>query len=137
MAKVGAIVGIIGAALLIVAGILTLSTLAAANVILENYGYEWSDFGINPTMWYVSLLVTLALGAIGLVGAILSFKDIKAGNILMIAAGTVATIGLFIPISTGTYSIYSFVIPLTTSLFYADPIILMVGGILGLAIKSD
>ncbi|MFX0033352.1 MAG: hypothetical protein ACFE8E_06045 [Candidatus Hodarchaeota archaeon] len=112
----GPIVGIIGSSLLIVAALFGLITIGLG------------------MLFVIRIMTTLILGILGLIGAILGFAGKRVpGAVLMLLAGIVAVIGMFIPI--GLYLGY---IPVTLvyTFFFVDPFILLVGGILGLALKD-
>ncbi|TES98306.1 MAG: hypothetical protein E3J90_06020 [Promethearchaeota archaeon] len=74
---------------------------------------------------------------LGLVGAILAFTGKKMGVYLMLIAGGIATVGMFIPIGTYTITIIPMAVNMNSHMFFVDPILLLVGGILGLALKDE
>ena len=110
----GPIVGIIGSTLLIVAAL---------------FGLISIGLGI---LFVIRIMTTLILGILGLIGAILGFTGKRVpGAVLMLLAGIVAVVGMFIPIG-----IYYLPITLVYTFFFVDPFLVLIGGILGLALKD-
>jgi len=111
----GPIVGIIGSTLLIVAALFGLITI-----------------GLD-ILFVIRIMTTLILGILGLIGAILGFAGKRVpGAVLMLLAGIVAVVGTFIPIG-----FYGFLpITLVYTFFFVDPFLVLIGGILGLALKD-
>ena len=96
----------------------------------------WADIGFNPVLLYLQMILTIVLGLLGLIGAILAFVGKKIGVYLMLIFGIVATVGMFVPI--GNISIIiPFPVTLSASLFIVDPILLLLGGIFGLILKQE
>ena len=135
-ALVGPILGVIGATLLTIAGFIGFGAMATLQVLLSTYGLTWADIGLDPSLLTVNAILTLIWGLVGLIGAILGLVGKKIGVYLMLIFGLVATVGLFVPIGT-----ISLIIPipitLNSSLFIVDPILLFIGGLLGLLLKEE
>ena len=125
MAKVGAILGLIGSVILLITGLFWIS--------MSRLIYSPSIPFIIP---YISGGVTIAISAIGITGTVLAFRDINiAGYILLLVAGILGIIGTFIPIyiyDTGWGYLEFFF--LSNTLLYGDLILMLVGGILGFAL---
>ena len=134
---VSPILGIIGATLLTIAGFIGFGLMATLQALLTGSGLTWADVGLDPSLLTVSAIVTLVWGLLGLVGAILAFTGKKMGVYLMLIAGGIATVGMFIPIGTYTITIIPMVVNMNSHMFFVDPILLLVGGILGLALKDE
>ena len=134
---VSPILGIIGATLLTIAGFIGFGLMATLQAILTGYGFTWADVGLDPSLLTVSAILTLVWGLLGLVGAILAFTGKKMGVYLMLIAGGIATVGMFIPIGTYTITIIPMAVNMNSHMFFVDPILLLVGGILGLALKDE
>lgn len=77
---------------------------------------------------YLIFVLPIILGVLGITSAVLVIIDKKFGNYIVIIVGLVAVIGLFIPILI--------IYPLVMSLFYIDPFLILIGGIIGLVIKE-
>ena len=134
---VSPILGVIGATLLTIAGFIGFGLMATIQAILTTSGLTWADVGLDPSLLTVSAILTLVWGLLGLVGAILAFTGKKMGVYLMLIAGGIATVGMFIPIGTYTITIIPIAVNMNSSMFFVDPILLLLGGILGLALKDE
>ncbi|MFW9877730.1 MAG: hypothetical protein ACFFG0_31975 [Candidatus Thorarchaeota archaeon] len=113
---IGPIVAIVGSVMLLSGGILGLY-IPEIQVILAFF----------PEL-YLTFVLPIILGIVGIAGAILVIVDRKFGNIIVILAGLIAIIGMFIPILV--------VYPLVMSLFYIDPFLILIGGIIGIVIRE-
>ena len=113
---VGPIVAIIGSVMLLLGGIWGVC-IPEMQVLMEIY----------PIL-YLTFVLPIILGAVGIVGAILVIINRKFGNYAVIIVGLIAVVGLFIPILI--------VFPLVMSLFYIDPFLILIGGILGVVIRE-
>jgi len=134
---VSPILGVIGATLLTIAGFIGFGLMATIQALLTASGLTWADVGLDPTLLTVSAILTVVWGLLGLVGAILAFTGKKMGVYLMLIAGGIATVGMFIPIGTYTITIIPMAVNMNSHMFFVDPILLLVGGILGLALKDE
>ena len=135
-AKVGPILGIVGAALLLIAGIVSFGAQALMELVLASAGLTWVDVGFDPILFTVRSALTLVFALVGLIGAIMALVGKKIGVYLMLIFGLVATVGMFIPIGSFTITSISFPVTMNASLFFIDPILLLLGGILGLFLKE-
>ena len=86
--------------------------------------------------------VTTICGVLGVVGGILLLVDKTAGGVLAIVGGTVVLVGIFITIDSGSYISGIYIIYWTATvathlMFYIDPALMLVGGIVGLAVGSE
>lgn len=135
-ALVGPILGLVGALLLAIAGFMAFGLIAQLEGTLALLGMTWADVGFDPMLLYLHIILTAVWGLLGLVGAIMALVGKKIGVYLMLIFGLVATVGMFLPIGT-----ISFIIPIpitmNASLFIVDPILLLLGGILGLVLKEE
>lgn len=129
MAKAGPIVGLVGGTILLV-----------TNLFQIQYIFTSLMYGYMPyqTLFPIIIrtIVSVGLGALGIMGAVFSLKSVRLGNILMIVAGAVAMAGSFIPIffyDTG-YDGIGFIF-LTATAMYIDCIALLIGGILGMTLE--
>lgn len=136
-ALVGPILGLIGGTLLMIGGLLVLGVMGTLEATLALSGLTWVDIGLDPTLFYVNFTMTLLFGIVGLIGAILAMVGKKIGVYLMLVMGIIAVVGLFIPIGSYTLIFLLVNITLNSSLFFVDPFLLLVGGILGLALKAE
>ena len=134
---VSPILGVIGATLLTIAGFIGFGLMATVQALLTASGLTWADVGLDPSLLTVSAILTVVWGLLGLVGAILAFTGKKMGVYLMLIAGGIATVGMFIPIGTYTISFVTIAVNMNSHMFFVDPILLLLGGILGLALKDE
>ena len=123
--KAGAILGLIGSTLLLIAGLAVLA--------MSRTAYH-PDPNFPLILPYITSLTTIALSACGLAGTILAFRDVNWGNILILCAGMVGIIGSFLPIYIYENSGYYYFQYLVSTLLYADLVLMIVGGILGLSL---
>jgi len=110
-------------------------TLIAAGIVLL---VAWVMFAItidNPTifpLWF--FISTIAVGVLGLIGGILLIKDITAGGILTVIAGTLSTIQLiiwFFPVMNEP------IVVLFMPIFFTPAIMMLIGGIVGLSVRKE
>ena len=135
-ALVGPILGVIGATLLTIAGFIGFGAIATLQVLLSTYGLTWADIGLDPSLLTVNAILTLIWGLVGLIGAILAFTGKRIGVYLMLISGLIATVGMFIPLGTYILIIVPIAVNMNSSMFFVDPILILLGGILGLALKE-
>ncbi len=135
-ALAGPLLGIIGAALLLMAGIVGFGTQAIRENLLIVAGLSWEDIGFDPMLFTVSAVLTLVWSLLGLIGAILSLMGKKIGGFLMLICGSIATIGMFIPIGTYTILSVEYTVFLNSHFLFVDPILLLLGGVLGLVFRE-
>lgn len=134
--KVGPILGIVGAAILLIAGFMAFGTQALIEAQLGLLGLTWGDIGFDPSLFMIRGLLTVVFSLLALVGAILALKDMKIGAILLLLFGAICLIGSFIPIGSLTISFIAIPVTMIYPFFYVESILMVVGGILSLALKD-
>jgi len=113
MVKVGAILGIIGSILFLIVGLYT--------ILISRLLYT----GIT----------NIILGSLGILGVVLAFRDIKiAGYILLLLAGVAGFIGSFIPLYVWDDHGYLRFYYLCGTALNVDLILMIIGGIFGIAL---
>ena len=113
MAKVGAILGIIGSIFFMIVGLYT--------ILMSRLLYT----GIT----------NIILGSLGILGVVLAFRDIKiAGYILLLLAGVAGIIGSFIPLYVWDDHGYLRFYYLCATALNVDLILMIIGGIFGIAL---
>lgn len=122
--KAGGVLAIIGGGMVILAGFLAFLLILQSELFLITGG------------------VTTVCGVLGLIGGILLLKDKTAGGVLALIAGVIILIGSFFILDSGSYwsgiwEIFWFAKVATYLVFFADPVLLIVGGIVGLAVGSE
>lgn len=129
MGKAGPILGLTGATLMLVAVVIQIQW-NITNLIMISPIYR----PLIPTI--ISILVTITWIALGISGAYLGLRDKKVGNILLIFAGAGSLVGGLTPISIYTIdSFYIGYIFLNATLMSIDPILMLIGGILAMALR--
>jgi len=137
--KIGGILSIVGGSLLIFALIWFQVTQNNVIQMLQLIAQGGSIHGNQPIITILGIILTLTFGLLGILGGILSLKGKMAGNIIAIIVGLIATLGMFVIFGPTVISLppnYYFWPQLVYKIFYGEPIILLVGGILGLAIRE-
>ena len=114
--KIGSILGLIGRTIMLVWGLLSIQ------------GYIVTFESLIPAIIIIG--GTIVWAALGISGAVLGFRDKKSGNILILIAGVGSLDGNLIPILRTGYSW----LPLNTSFMGIDAILILIGGILGIAL---
>lgn len=99
----------------------------------------WIIAWATPGYDYNGFIITLIVGAVGLVGGILLITDKTAGGILVVIAATGAVVAIIIWVLPVLFAIPMPppVYALITVLWFIPPIMLIVGGIVGLTTGSD
>ncbi len=117
--------------------------------ILALVGGGLTTYAVFYVLGYTSIIaeaiitfaVTLILVILVIVGGILLFLDKKIGGILAIIAGTVIIVGLFIwivpPNLTLTVNLGAIFVEMLGFNLYIDSILIIAGGIVGLAAGSE
>ena len=107
------------------------------------YGVQMNMYFGNwpPYSWklFLSIILTLVWGTGIIVGVVLSAKNFRVGDYLILSFGIVAFIGTFIPLEVyGFPPLFFNIIPLSGTFFYIDVLLVVTGGILAIAIgKRD
>ena len=134
--KLGPILGILGSVLLLIAGFRGFALQSELEKTLTGLGLTWAAIGFNPWILMTRTLLTLLLGVMGVLGTILVFNNKKSGAYLLLIAGCIAVLGMFIPIGSINYLLTSIPVSLSYSLWFVEPFLMLIGGILTLALKA-
>ena len=139
MAAVGKIIGgvlaIVGGAIMCIAGFMTLITIPSIEANLQIAGITWAEAGIEPFIFYLRSILTFTWAGCGIIGGIIIFFGKKIGAIIALLGGILGIAGNFIIV--GTLTIYTpILIPISVSFILLDPILITLGGFLGLIIKK-
>jgi len=136
MSKVGPILALIGGSIMVLLGIIALIIMMPAMRIISQYQIDLEQEGINIGLMYLNIILTFVWGLLAIIGAIINFKN-KKGAILVIISGAIAIVGTFLiivpakSVRLGNVIIYFNQITLNRSLL-VDPILILIGGIIGL-----
>lgn len=133
-AKVGPILGLVGSALLLIAGFIAFGVQALLEATM--FPLTWADIGMDPMILTVRAVLTVIFALVALIGAILGLLGKKIGVILMLIFGIITTVGMFVPIGTITIGFTTIPVSMNYNMFFIDPILILLGGILGLALKE-
>lgn len=115
-------------------------------IILMAYTLYYVQMSMYFGMWppnnwknFLSVILTLVWGSCIIVGVVLSAKDKRVGDYLILSFGTVALICTFIPLEILYFPPLFFnIIPLSMTFFYVDVLLVLLGGILAITIgKRD
>lgn len=131
----GGLLAIVGGAIMLIAGFMTLITIPSIEVNLDIAGLTWADVGIEPFIFYLRSILTFLWALLGIIGGIILIVGKNIGGFLALIGGILGIAGNFIIV--GTLTIYeSIPIPLSTSFLLIDPILIALGGLLGLIMKK-
>ena len=134
--KIGPILGVISSVLLLIAGFRGFALQSEIEDALTAAGLTWAAIGFNPWILMTRTILTMLFAAIGLFGTILVFNSKKLGAYLLLIVGCFAVLGMFIPIGTINFLSTSIPVSLSYSLWFVEPFLMLIGGILTLALKA-
>jgi len=137
--KAGSIIAIIGSILLIIGGFSGFGMLSYLNSIITGAGETWTSLGVDPSLLYVRMGITLFLGIGGIIASILSFRYRLVGGVICIILGMITIIGWFIPIGFIDLSSISAGIATVTmngAGLVIDPFLIIIGGILCIVMRT-
>lgn len=120
--KAGRILAEVGAIILMAYALLGIQV----NMYIGNWPpYDWKQL--------LSIILTLVWGACIISGVVLSARDLRVGDYLILSFGTVAIICTFIPLEVYRFPpLFLNIIPLSMTFFYVDLILVIIGGILAI-----
>jgi len=128
-----AALGILGGIMMLIGGGLIFGTMATINSLLNEYGLTWGDIGVDPNALSASAGLTLLWGFFALIGGAAAYykESASAGTLILMLAGFIAVIGMFVPVDTVEVGYYSLPLTLSSSLIYIDPFLVLIGGFVG------
>lgn len=82
----------------------------------------------------LTYILTFLWGLLALIGLFVGIKAKRIGSFICLIAGVLSTFGMYIPIGTlyGFWPVY-----LSSSVFYFEPYLMLIGGIIGVISKDD
>jgi hypothetical protein len=108
--------------------------------ILSGLGTTFEAEGVNISIAYLSITLSIIIAVVAILGSLLSFKSIKfkeihIGPILIVGVAIFSWIGIFIPVieTSFTVSIYTFYVDIDlveTLIGIGEPILLSISGAL-------
>ncbi|MHA1193065.1 MAG: hypothetical protein ACTSP9_12310 [Promethearchaeota archaeon] len=128
---IGGAIAIIGGAIMLIAGYMTLITIPSIEANLDILGLTWADAGIEPFIFYLRSILTFLWAFLGIIGGIIILVGKKIGGVLALLGGILGIAGNFIIVGTLTLTT-STPIPMSTSFLLLDPILITLGGLLGI-----
>jgi len=133
---IGPNLAIIGGIVMVYASYLVFTSIASIEANLAIAALTWEDTGFSRELMYVRFMCTLLWGLMGIIGAIFAFIGKKYGSEIALLGGILGIAGMLIPL--GTITINTLVIPvsLSASFMFFDPIIIIVGSLIGLLLKE-
>ena len=125
--KLGAIFGLIGSVILLIVGL--------GSFTMSSYMIAYGSVPIFIP--YITSIVTSAISALGMYGAVIVFRDDFTGYTFLVLAGIIGIISTFIPIYVYIDEWdYAYTYYLSRSGGYIDLVFMLVGGILGFALAE-
>jgi len=136
MSKVGPILGIVGSAILLIAGFIGFGVQGLIEIQLNLLGVTWADLGFDPSLLTIRVIITIIVAILGLVGGIVAVTGKKAGAYILLLAGIVAVVGSFLPIGSIEFlGLVTVPVTMIYPFFYVESFLMLVGGILAIALK--
>lgn len=135
----GALVGFVGAGLLLVASLGILIKLGQLQQELTLNGLTFGDFGLSKGLIYAMDILTIPIAVMIIIAGIFTIMEKKMMSYLLFGLAVFVFVGNLIPIYEGIYDYMSYFLTIEinlvqTLLNFGDGIILLAGG--GLALAS-
>jgi len=132
---VGPILALIGGFIMFAASFFVFQSIAVTEVSLAYMGYSWADVGFSIELMYLRFMCTLLWGVLGVIGGIVAISGKKIGSIIALLGGILGIVGMFVPLGYITIST-PVPVSLSASFLFLDPILMILGGTLGLILKK-
>jgi hypothetical protein len=131
MVKSGYILGLIGGTIMLVFGLEDIQL----NMSIIILGGLTSPIPLYARV--LNLVVPIVWGVLGITGAVIGLRGTQMGDYLMLIAGIGGLAGTFIPIAMYEM-VPSYMVPvfLNGSFIYIDVILMILGGILSIALRT-
>ncbi|MHA1376531.1 MAG: hypothetical protein ACTSR7_19810 [Promethearchaeota archaeon] len=130
---IGGSLGIIGGIIMCMAVLRIVGEILFLASAIDFYGQTGVEVEILPLFVYLKFIPTLLCIVFGIVGGILIFRGSKKGSILALIGGILGLVGPFIIIRSYVFDVdFSFDISLSASFTLIDPLLITVGGLLGI-----
>jgi len=132
---VGPILALIGGIVMLFSSFLVSESLIAIGHNLVDADLHWFEVGLYPELMILGFVCTILWGVLGIIGGIIALFGKKSGSIVALIGGILGYVGALVPLGT---NISATLIPMTFSgsFFLLDPILIILGGILGLTLKK-
>lgn len=132
---VGPILALLGGIIMLSSGYFVFISITSIEESLAIAALTWAEVGFSIELMYLRVICTLLWGILGIIGGIIAISGKKFGNLLALIGGLLGIVGMFIPLGTITIVI-AVPVSLSASFMLLDPIIIVLGGIIGLVIKE-
>ena len=131
----GPILSLFGGIIFLFSSFLFTEKIIAIGHILSDAGLFHYEVGLYPELLIIGFVSTIVWGALGIIGGIIALFGKKSGSIIALIGGILGYVGALVPLGT---NISATLIPMTFSgsFFLLDPILMILGGILGLTLKK-
>ena len=115
---IAAVLSLVVAILMIVKNALVLTAIQTRIEILSGLGTTFEAEGVNISLAYLSVTLSIIIGITGILGSLLSFKGVEIrgreiGSIILVAIAVFTWIGIFIPVIDTSFTVM-------TITFYVD-----------------
>jgi hypothetical protein len=127
----GPILAIFGGILFIFSSFQVYQALITIGYNLSDAGLHWFEVGLYPELLLLGYICTILWGVLGIIGGIIAIFGKKSGNIIVFVIGNLGLFGALIPLGTNI-AVTQIPLTLTGSFFLLDPILMIIGGALGL-----
>jgi hypothetical protein len=127
----GPILAIFGGILFIFSSFQVYQALITIGYNLSDAGLHWFEVGLYPELLLLEYICTILWGVLGIIGGIIAIFGKKSGNIIVFVIGNLGLFGALIPLGTNI-AVTQIPLTLTGSFFLLDPILMIIGGALGL-----
>lgn len=132
---VGPFLALIGGSIMFAADYFVFQSIAVTEASLAYAGYTWADVGFSVELMYLRFICTLLWGVLGVIGGIFAILGKKLGSLLALLGGTLGIVGMFVPLGSITIGT-PIPVTLSASFLFLDPILMILGGTLGLILKK-
>ena len=131
----GPILVLIGGLIFLFSSFLVSEALIEIGHNLSDVGLQLFEVGLFPELMIIAFVCTIVWGALAIIGGIIAIFGKKFGSILALNAGILGLVGALIPLGYNI-AVTQIQITLTGSFFLLDPILMILGGLLGLTLRE-
>ena len=132
---VGPVLALVGGIIMLFSGYFVFASIASIEETLALAALSWADAGFSLELMYLRVACTFLWGVMGIIGGIIAIIGKKLGSVLALIGGLLGVVGMFVPLGTITIVI-AVPVTLSASFMLLDPIIIVLGGIIGLILKD-
>lgn len=133
---IGPILAIIGGIVMAFSSYMVFTSIAHIEANLAIAALTWEDTGFSRELMYLRSICTLLWGLMGIIGAIFALIGKKFGSVIALLGGILGIAGMFIPLGAITINTVVMPVSLSASFMFLDPIIIIIGSLIGLLSKK-